>query len=164
MKEAFRISQKVLGSKQSSGASTAFEMEATTIVQWCTIAEIEMLGEIDHTSRQQLTAINDLYLNNPNNEQFEPDSFMVWARSRHLLGRSTEVYNIINQVNNLLYIRVHFVAGLNNVTLMLRTDDRHVSLVPTRPRGQSTVAGHRRRVGASPGHRPAPAGRRARPY
>jgi hypothetical protein len=99
IKEANRISNKVLASKQGSGASTAFEMEATTIVQWCALEEIEMLGSMDHSSRQQLTAINDLYFNNRNNEQFEPDCFMVWAKSRHIINRTTEVYNIYNQVH-----------------------------------------------------------------
>ena len=75
-------------------------MEATTIVQWCTLAEIEMLGGIDNSSRQQLQAINDMYLNNRNNEQFDPDAFMVWAKSRHMLGRTTEVLNIINTVSS----------------------------------------------------------------
>lgn len=98
IKEAFRICQKVLASKQSNSPSTAFEMEATTIVQWCTIAEIEMLGGIDQSSRQQLQAINDMYINNRNNEQFDPDTFMVWAKSRHLFGRSVDVLNILNQV------------------------------------------------------------------
>eukprot|EP01032_Pedospumella_encystans_P011598 gene11598-13474_t len=84
-KEAFRISNKILDAKQSAGGSTTFELEATTIVQWCTIAEIEMLGSIDQSSRQQLQAINDLYSNNRNNEQFDPDSLMVWAKSRHIL-------------------------------------------------------------------------------
>jgi len=98
-KEAFRISNKILDAKQSSGGSTAFELEATTIVQWCTIAEIEMLGSIDQSSRQQLQAINDLYSNNRNNEQFDPDSLMVWAKSRHILSRMSEVLNILNQVS-----------------------------------------------------------------
>lgn len=99
-KEAFRISNKILDAKQSSGGSTAFELEATTIVQWCTIAEIEMLGSIDQSSRHQLSAINDLYSNNRNNEQFDPDSLMVWAKSRHILSRMSEVLNILNQVCN----------------------------------------------------------------
>jgi hypothetical protein len=73
-------------------------MEATTVVQWCTLAEIEMLGGMDQSSKQQLQAINDAYSNNRNNEQFDPDAFMVWAKSRHMLGRTVEVYNIINQV------------------------------------------------------------------
>jgi hypothetical protein len=107
IKEAYRISQKVLASKQASGASTAFEMEATTVVQWCTLAEIEMLGGMDQSSKQQLQAINDAYSNNRNNEQFDPDAFMVWAKSRHMLGRTVEVYNIINQV----CYGVYFIDG-----------------------------------------------------
>jgi hypothetical protein len=74
-------------------------MEATAIIQWCAIAEIEMLGgSIDQSARQQLQAINDMYLNNRNNDQFDPDSLMVWARSRHLLGRLPDTFNILNQV------------------------------------------------------------------
>ena len=100
IKEAFRISQKVLNAKQGTGASTAFELEATTIVQWCTVAEVEMLGSIDSSSRQQLLAINDMYSNNRSNDQFDPDALMVWAKSRHLLNRTTDVLKIINQVRS----------------------------------------------------------------
>ena len=60
-----------------------------------------MLGSIDQSSRQQLQAINDLYSNNRNNEQFDPDSLMVWAKSRHILSRMSEVLNILNQVSPL---------------------------------------------------------------
>lgn len=103
-KEAFRISNKILESKQGTGASTAFEMEATTIVQWCNIAEIEQYGGIDQSARQQLSGINDLYQNNRNNEQFDADSLMVWAKSRHVLSRTNEVLNILNQVFNVLWV------------------------------------------------------------
>lgn len=100
IKEAQRISEKLLGAKQSSGASTAFEMEAICIQQWCTIAEIELLGNMDSSSRQQLFEINDLYNSNRNTEQLEPDSLMVWAKSRYLLEKFNDVFNIYNQVNS----------------------------------------------------------------
>lgn len=128
-KEAFRISNKILESKQGTGASTAFEMEATTIVQWCNIAEIEQYGGIDQSARQQLSGINDLYQNNRNNEQFDADSLMVWAKSRHVLSRTNEVLNILNQVFNVLWvIAANFV--LLTPDPFLHADYCHVPHIP----------------------------------
>lgn len=162
IKEAFRISQKVLATKQANSPSTAFEMEATTIVQWCTIAEIEMLGGIDQSSRQQLQAINDMYSNNRNNEQFDPDTFMLWAKSRHLFGRNVDVLNILNQVRLLLFVTQLFtlVSALTHVYLILiLLGHRDVPVVPACAGGQDVVAGHRGGVGTGAGHSPEAAGR-----
>ncbi|KAJ1438327.1 hypothetical protein B484DRAFT_392369, partial [Ochromonadaceae sp. CCMP2298] len=96
VKEAFRISNKILDGKQRDGALNNFELEATAIIQWCTVAEIEVLGSVDSASRQQLRNIDDMY--SRSNEQFDVDNLMVWARSRLLLDRAGETLNILNQV------------------------------------------------------------------
>eukprot|EP00600_Ochromonadales_sp_CCMP1393_P000361 CAMPEP_0174983574 /NCGR_PEP_ID=MMETSP0004_2-20121128/17217_1 /TAXON_ID=420556 /ORGANISM="Ochromonas sp., Strain CCMP1393" /LENGTH=551 /DNA_ID=CAMNT_0016235837 /DNA_START=1 /DNA_END=1653 /DNA_ORIENTATION=- len=119
IKEAFRISQKIIDSKQTNGPSTAFEMEATAIIQWCTISEVEMLGSVDSSSRQQIRDIDDMYSNNRNNEQFDVDSLMVWARSRLLIHRTGEALNILNQI---IATYPWFLAALADKALLLASE------------------------------------------
>lgn len=84
--------------------STAFEMEAMTIQQWCCISEIEMLGTIDSSSRKQLLSIDEMYVNHNRNNggdasnQLDAESLMAWAKSRQLLNKQGDVLNILNQV------------------------------------------------------------------
>ena len=131
--------------KQGTGASTAFELEATTVSQWCTLVEIEQYGGLDHSSQQQLRDINDQYSNNRNNEQFDPDTLMLWAQSRHILGRDSEFLNIINQVGELFVILSVISIVLSTFALWIIDCDRlyisilylhtghcHVPLVPAR--------------------------------
>ena len=96
-----------------------------------------MLGSIDQSSRQQLAAINELYSNNRNNEQFDPDSLMVWAKSRHLLSRTNEVLNVLNQVGifdiSPLPFQFKCLIVVNRCTFVytfLLIDYCHISVVP----------------------------------
>ena len=99
-KDASRISEKIIVGKQINSSSTPFEIEATTIIQWCTTSEIEMMdsSDFDSSTRKQLQTIDDFYNNNKNSEQLEVDSLLVWAKTKLLMNKTNDVINVLNQV------------------------------------------------------------------
>ena len=101
-KDASRISEKLVGSKQMNSTSSPFEIEAATIIQWCTTAEAEMMaGDFDSSTRKQLQAIDDFYTNNKNADSpivFEVDSLLSWAKVKSIIYRTPDVINVLNQV------------------------------------------------------------------
>lgn len=104
--DAQSICEKLLSSRSSKdvGTSTTFELEAMTILHWCTLAEIELLGSMDSSSERQLLEIYESYRdrqsrNAISSDLYDADLLMVWAHSRLILNRRNDVMNIFNQVN-----------------------------------------------------------------
>lgn len=105
LSEASRLADKLLHGKPIGPQSSVFELEAHTVLQWCAVAEAELIssdgGDHDSSFRRQLQAIDDSFSSsssNRSNEQLEMDSLLLWARTKLLLGRTVEAVNVYNQV------------------------------------------------------------------
>ncbi len=107
LSEASRLADKLLHGRPIGPQSSVFELEAHTVLQWCTVAEAELLssdlsgGDHDSSFRRQLQTIDDSFSSsssNRSNEQLEMDSLLLWARTKLLLGRTVEAVNVYNQV------------------------------------------------------------------
>jgi hypothetical protein len=112
LSEASRLADKLLHGKSIGPQSSVFELEAHTVLQWCAVAEAELIssdlsgGDHDSSSRRQLQAIDDSFSSSSSsrsNEQLEMDSLLLWAKTKLLLGRTVEAVNVYNQVGQTLF-------------------------------------------------------------
>jgi hypothetical protein len=102
LKEASRISQKILSNaNRSSSASSAFEVEAFSIQQWSFVYEVEKNGLVSSENKKKLQAIDAMIKSKSGADQYDLDTLMLWAKSRQVLnssGATAEILNILNQV------------------------------------------------------------------
>lgn len=108
---ASRICQRMLGSSRSSGPAnptTAFEVEAMCIDNWCMLAEIDTAsrvngGQIELSSeqRKQLQNIDSMARgrgNSATDYTNEIDFLMLWVKTKQILNNPMEALNALNQV------------------------------------------------------------------
>jgi len=170
LSEASRLAEKLLNGKSVGPQSSVFEVEAHTVLQWCAMAEADLMQDgdtgLDSSTRKQLQAIDDSFNSTRSNEQLEMDCLLLWARTKILLGRTVEAVNVYNQVSPL-------IACCNDAVLTLTLnkdewmdcyvlDHRHVSAVLRRSGRQGAAARLRVRMGPGIGHRTEAVGRGAR--
>jgi hypothetical protein len=103
--------------------STAFEVEGFVIDKWCEVMDIESTlnsyeESLSADLRKRLQAIDSLLADMASSaagqEVMEPDSLMLWCRTKQLLGldsstkqSTTYVVNVLNQVGRQTDFHAH---------------------------------------------------------
>lgn len=97
--DARRIAKRFAGQGTSGTGMSVFELESYLIEQWSNVEEIAQTWADSSDQRRALTAIDNTFKNNRGGDLQDADALMLWAKSRHLMGLSNDVLNILNQVS-----------------------------------------------------------------